>query len=636
MTSSERPSLRGTGDIVPVDVTLGKRTIAAEVVSGAGRNPLLFVVVEGSGEKPSFAGRVHSAYVGKTATQAAVVTIADGAVDVFLDKTRHLKGLTVDETERLLNAVLAEPGGLKARRRLVRAVLASAADDGLPLGVTNQAMFATHYVTEVAPDSADWDAQCARSAEAIDETGYDLLAALGWELTKSGDGALAAVDGISAMYALDLRGDEQFDHPSGRFNLGSPAAYAIRLAQSSGCSWAVVIRGRQLRLYSTNASAGVGSKGTVDTWFGIDLAVLGSGHFGYLTACFSPEALGPDNGIAQFVDGSVQFAAALGKRLRDRIYAEAVPTLGVAIANQLRAHAPKKFDADVAYKITLRVLFRLLFQASAEDSGLLPYGRNEKYTRNSIKTWASDLADPDYLLDEASHAIWDDLLQVWGVIDTGNKGWSVPVINGGLFACDEETHPLGYAITQIKVDDLTVGTALRSLLVDIPESDDENPGAVDYRSLSVREFGTIFEGLLAGRIVEADQPLDLTEKGFYQPAADPASTSPQPTQKALPSRKARCSTHSPRVNERTLAPTTRSNSRSTICSNGRSSRRSTRPSRPSRTSKTPLLRQPSSGNSQCATLRWAPATSYCRPSTCSPRRWGRSLASAAYRRSSTN
>ncbi len=47
--------------------------------------------------------------------------------------------------------------------------------------------------------------------------------------------------------------------------------------------------------------------------------------------------------------------------------------------------------------------------------------------------------------------MWDDLAQVWHVIDKGDTAWSVPPYNGGLFGCDPELQPEGALLERINV-----------------------------------------------------------------------------------------------------------------------------------------------------------------------------------------
>ena len=172
---------------------------------------------------------------------------------------------------------------------------------------------------------------------------------------------------------------------------------------------------------------------------------------------------------------------------------------------------------DLAYQLTLRVFFRMLFQVYAEDRKLLPYGENSTYDRNAIKTLAKDLLKrDDDSFDEDSTALWDDLAQVWKVIDTGNKAWGVPAYNGGLFAGDKELNPHGAILKSIAIPDMVMGPVLKALLLD--DDGEGEIGPVDFRSLSVREFGTIYEGLLESSLGLAEQNLTLDKDDNWIPA----------------------------------------------------------------------------------------------------------------------
>ena len=163
------------------------------------------------------------------------------------------------------------------------------------------------------------------------------------------------------------------------------------------------------------------------------------------------------------------------------------------------------------------ILFRLLFLAYAEDRGLLPYGRNPRYDRHAIKTLARDFADhPDLVFDKQATSLWDDMVTVWAAVDEGNTGWDVPAYNGGLFSRDPSSNPSGAALAGLRLADAEFGPVLRALLVDIGE--DGTQGPVDFRSLSVREFGTIYEGLLESDLSVSQTHLTVDANGSYVPA----------------------------------------------------------------------------------------------------------------------
>jgi hypothetical protein len=79
-----------------------------------------------------------------------------------------------------------------------------------------------------------------------------------------------------------------------------------------------------------------------------------------------------------------------------------------------------------------------------------------------------------------------------------------------LFSDDPEDSPHGHAITKVKLSDSVFEAALSGLLLTSTEGGQLGP--VDFRSLGVREFGTIYEGLLESELSEAQEDLVLKNK----------------------------------------------------------------------------------------------------------------------------
>src|SRR5690606_23559008 len=245
---------------------------------------------------------------------------------------------------------------------------------------------------------------------------------------------------------------------------------------------------------------------------------------GYLPLIFSASALVEDGTFEELLRHSRDFAAALGERLRDRVYDEVVPRLAQAIGQAYaKAHRRSLSDADLphVHEMAMRVLFRLLFISYAEDKGLLPYETSGEYRRHALKTRARNFADRlnegRLAFDEHATDLWSDVLQLFDAIDHGNTDWGVPQYNGGLFASDEERSAIGADIARLSLTNAEFGPALAALLVD-RASEDDIYGPVDFRALSVREFGTIYEGLLESSLALARVDLTLDAKGNYVPA----------------------------------------------------------------------------------------------------------------------
>jgi hypothetical protein len=387
-------------------------------------------------------------------------------------------------------------------------------------GIKNSGLFANHELKVGVPQRTDWGVACEQSTKLLSDRGESLIKNLGFTAGRTGAHALLLTgkgprpEAIAVM----LDEDEAFDADSSRFQI-SPVAYGLTMAQQNGVPWLIMLRGSQVRLYPARIDLGVGRKGLSETYCEVDLPQLTKDNAGYLSLIFSATALVEGGTAHQILQSSTQYAVALGERLRDRVYDEIIPELSVAVAQAL-IDQDYEMDAeglDLAYQLTLRVFFRMLFQVYAEDRKLLPYGENETYDRNAIKTLAKDLIKrDDESFDEDSTALWDDLAQVWKVIDTGNKSWGVPAYNGGLFTGDKELNPHGAILKNIAIPDVVMGPVLKALLLD--DDGEGGIGPVDFRSLSVREFGTIYEGLLESSLGLAEQDLTLDKDDNWIPA----------------------------------------------------------------------------------------------------------------------
>ena len=153
---------------------------------------------------------------------------------------------------------------------------------------------------------------------------------------------------------------------------------------------------------------------------------------------------------------------------------------------------------------------------------------NGRYQRNALKTLArdfSDQANEDSIeFDAQATSYWDQAIGLWKAVDKGNRD-GVPAYNGGMFSSDAIVSPVGGRIAELSLSNAEFGPALQALLVDF--TPDGVFGPVDFRSLSVREFGTIYEGCWS-RPVEAPSDLASTEKAPTFPREDAGLESPSP------------------------------------------------------------------------------------------------------------
>lgn len=390
-------------------------------------------------------------------------------------------------------------------------------------GIRNMGLLATHELETGVPLRQDWQQASQQGRRAISAGGgRGLLRALGFEIEEANDSAsiLVAADRNIAV-ALFLDQSEAVDIPSERFSNLTPIAYALARADKYRLPYVVVSIGRVLRLYPVEAGVGVGQRGRTETFVQINLDLLPPELAGYAWLLFSADALAPDGTFEDILKDSQTYATDLGTRLRERIYDDVVPQLAQSLAQARRLQNPTKEQLAQTYQMALTVLFRLLFIAYAEDKELLPYKTNSLYQTRSLKQKALELLaleNQNRPFDD-SPSLWQEIQLLFDAIDQGKREWGIPPYNGGLFSSQESDTPIGAALKQVTLGNPQFGHPLKALLLE--DTPDGVRGPVDFRSLSVREFGTIYEGLLQSELSIAQTDLTLDNEGLYVPTTDP-------------------------------------------------------------------------------------------------------------------
>lgn len=434
-----------------------------------------------------------------------VITHDTGHPPLFFD-------LPVSRATNLCHEFLSQPNN-EAAIRFVREALPQMTF-AVP-GLRNEGLFSSYYLSERVAQTAHYAPAVSRAAGVANLRGKDLLSGLGFVVEEQTQPfSLLKTGNRKRAVAVLIRDDEMPDRPSARFSELSPAAYALNKAQDHGCPWVIAMQGDRLRLYATDGDRAVASKGRTETFTEVNLALLEEQHQPFLWLLFSADALRENGSVDDFLQESTRFAVALRERLRDRIYVSVVPMLAEGLAD---ARGLKRMNAEQlreTYDAALVLLFRLLFIAYAEDKDLLPYRESAAYCRRSLKTLARELADelPKNVKHGEGTGTWTDVQRLFKAVREGDKPLSVPAYNGGLFD-SERTE--GKIIDAVELPDRVFRAALTRLLVD--ESQDQVPGPVDFSSIGVREFGTIYEGLLLSELGQAEEDLTSDAEGRFRP-----------------------------------------------------------------------------------------------------------------------
>lgn len=413
--------------------------------------------------------------------------------------------------ERLCATVLKQPDRHAALIFLAQSL--PSFDTPVP-GIRNEGLFALHELTNDVPEQPGWRDYMNRARGVVGAEGRELLTKLGYSIERL-DNLTLLLRGGERRLALAVLLDQSEVPEAGtqRFNSLSPVSYALAKADAENLDWVLVVQSDRLRLYPTKVGIGVGRRGRTETYIELQTSVLADNHLGYLSLLFSADSLKPGGAVTKLLEDSKRFAASLAERLRERIYDSVLPLLARAMVQARGLKNPTAADLDLTYRMALTVLFRLLFVAYAEDRDLLPYRMSEPYRIRSLKRKAQELADhvraEKAITPGTTH--WDEVTRIWTAIREGDTGLSVPPYNGGLFTTDRAVSVAGAELARIRLPNELFQPALRDLLLI-----DLEP--VDFRSLGVREFGTIYEGLLESELSAAEQDLALDAKGSYIPA----------------------------------------------------------------------------------------------------------------------
>jgi hypothetical protein len=305
--------------------------------------------------------------------------------------------------------------------------------------------------------------------------------------------------GGSARYAeaVALLEAKRFDRPlDQRRPAGGlsedPVAQIIYYVSTTQVPFGILTNGRIWRLYAQRGDLVEGAYYEVDL-----IALLEAGAAAGLrdfAAFFSADSFRPDESGRSFLDRALSESRAnaieIGDALQRQVFA-AVPNIaqGLLGAEERTEHAL----AD-AFEHSLVFLYRLLFCLHAEARRLLPVD-SPHYLEYSVRKQRLALAeaiDRGRVFSHTSSRLYNELEALFKLVAVGDEGLGVNEYNGDLFTASKHPWLEGRAVS----DDLLAG-ALDGLYR-------LGQQMIDYRDLSVRQLGTIYERLLEYRLVAGE------------------------------------------------------------------------------------------------------------------------------------
>ena len=316
-----------------------------------------------------------------------------------------------------------------------------------------------------------------------------------------------------------------------------PGIRVVKVLEEHKLPWAIVTNGKDWRLYCAQAHSRATNYYEIDLPDKLehdDLIAFRYFHLFFRADAFVATA-GKPCFLDQLRDGSAAFAKELGDKLRQHIFDKVFPYLAQGFV-EYRKH---KFDEKTlagdeflaqTYDATLTLLYRLLFLLYAESLDLLPV-HEPAYAQISLTRLKNEIAnhagsDSDAVesclkarYTQSDTGLYDRLAGLVAIIDAGSKDHNVPTYNGGLFATSpDKSDPTREAraarfLHKYKVPDFFLARAI-DLLARGEDSKSSELVFVDYKSLGVRQLGSVYEGLLMYHVII---PTDDWEKQFQRP-----------------------------------------------------------------------------------------------------------------------
>ena len=303
-----------------------------------------------------------------------------------------------------------------------------------------------------------------------------------------------------------------------------PQAMLIRELRQAGLKWGILTNGTHWRLCRADAPA------PYEVFLEVNLDELIAApslkEFLLFHRFFGGEAFGekaadvPNGKAAQtssrlgsdrFADESERRTEAIERHLKSNVE----PILQKLCLGFVENESRDDYDADtlqVIYQNAIYLLYRILFLFYAESRGLLPT-ENADYAPVSLAALVARVRQrqQEGVVDADAFSLWKALTRLFVIVDEGDVSLDVAAYNGGLFNDEEKPY-----LKHHRIRDDYLAPALFALGFEEQKkqqasgkangsSGASNPTSaafapIDYRDLSVRHLGTLYEGLLEYRL----------------------------------------------------------------------------------------------------------------------------------------
>lgn len=317
--------------------------------------------------------------------------------------------------------------------------------------------------------------------------------------------ALAVGDAKAWERSLDKR----IKAPGDPFTNHNPSYQIDFYLRTTNKRWGLLTNGRNWRLYNRDLSY------RLDVYYEVDLphiVTLDEDSFLFFLTFFHKEAFQPDGTGECFLDrayrASTEYAAKVSEELKDNIY-EALRLLAEGFLS-FPANNLKPENLDIVRENAFILIYRLLFTLYAEAREFLPVTNPTYWGTYSLRALTHDIATKEPFeskLSPTTTMYWSRLRELFNLINSGDDFLHIPPYNGRLFD-DQKEHQ---SLAAWKIGDSYLAGAIDQL-ARAKAAGRTGRGFVSYRDLSIRELGSIYEGLLEHRPRYATQDMAVVKE----------------------------------------------------------------------------------------------------------------------------
>lgn len=290
-------------------------------------------------------------------------------------------------------------------------------------------------------------------------------------------------------------------------------ANLVHALRQQSLTWGVITNGRHWRLCNAASAAPyelylqadldemLGGRDLVD--FLLFYRFFGRG-------AFATDASHPNGKPVTGLDVCLAESENERERVQRYLQGQVEPVLGslcLGFVQDKGTNTGGRDSLDEVYRNAIYLLYRILFLLYAEARTLLPLD-SPKYQAVSLASIleGARVRQQEGYTDPDEWSLWRSLTRLFVIVDDGDEALGVRPYNGGLFSDTEKPYLKAH-----KISNAYLAPALYNLGFQPQGKTGAQP--IDYRDLTVRHLGTLYEGLLEFKLnLVAGEPVVMREK----------------------------------------------------------------------------------------------------------------------------